>query len=72
MKRAALLALAGVLLLAVGPGGAAERTAPLRVGDTAPDVVPGVEHGRTFRLSEGLRARDVVVLASCVKAFPGG
>jgi len=35
-------------------------------------VVPGDQHGRTFRLSEGLRARDVVVLASCVKAFPGG
>lgn len=52
--------------------GAAERDTPLAVGDRAPDIVLGDQHGRPFRLAEALARRDFVVVAFFVKAFTGG
>lgn len=51
---------------------AAERTAPAPVGERAPDVVLGDQHGQPFRLTDALKQREFVVLAFYVKAFTGG
>jgi peroxiredoxin len=51
---------------------AAEREAPLRAGERAPDVALADQHGRPFRLADALKQRDLVVLAFYVKAFTGG
>jgi hypothetical protein len=69
--RASALALALVTLLAAG-GGAADRDAPLAVGEQAPDLVLGDQHGRPFKLSDALARRDFVIVAFYVKAFTKG
>jgi peroxiredoxin len=51
---------------------AAERTTPAPVGESAPPVALGDQHGQPFRLAETLKQRDFVVLAFYVKAFTGG
>lgn len=51
---------------------AAERTTPLPVGEPAPAVALGDQHGQPFRLAEALTQREFVVLAFYVKAFTGG
>ena len=51
---------------------AAERDAPLAVGDRAPEVTLGDQHGQPFRLADALKQRELVVLAFYVKAFTGG
>jgi len=51
---------------------AAERDAPLAVGDRAPEVTLGDQHGQPFRLTDVLKQRELVVLAFYVKAFTGG
>jgi peroxiredoxin len=42
------------------------------VGERAPDVALGDQHGQAFRLGEALKQREFVVLAFYVKAFTGG
>jgi peroxiredoxin len=42
------------------------------VGDPAPELALGDQHGKPFRLAEALQQRDFVVLAFYVKAFTGG
>jgi hypothetical protein len=69
--RAWALTLALVALLA-GGGGAADRDTPLAVGEQAPDIVLGDQHGRAFKLSDALAQRDFVVVAFYVKAFTQG
>lgn len=59
-------------MLASSVAGAAERDTPLAVGDRAPDIVLGDQHGQPFRLAEALARRDFVVVAFFVKAFTGG
>jgi peroxiredoxin len=51
---------------------AAERDTPLAVGDRAPEVALGDQHGQRFRLADALKQREFVVLAFYVKAFTGG
>ncbi len=60
------------LLLVPALASAADRTAPFAVGDLAPDFGLTDHQGRSFRLSDALRAREFVVLAFYVKAFTGG
>ena len=61
------------MLLAVAPvASAAERTSPTPVGERAPDVSLGDQHGQPFRLADALKQREFVVLAFYVKAFTGG
>jgi peroxiredoxin len=45
---------------------------PLAVGESAPPVALGDQHGKPFRLAEALQQRELVVLAFYVKAFTGG
>jgi peroxiredoxin len=42
------------------------------VGERAPDVALNDQHGKPFRLGDGLSQRDFIVLAFYVKAFTGG
>jgi peroxiredoxin len=42
------------------------------VGEPAPEVALGDQHGKSFRLADALKQRDFVVLAFYVKAFTGG
>jgi peroxiredoxin len=42
------------------------------VGERAPDVALGDQHGQPFRLVDALKQREFVVLAFYVKAFTGG
>ena len=58
-------------MLATGVA-AAERDAPLAVGDRAPEVALVDQHGQPFRLADALKQRELVVLAFYVKAFTGG
>ena len=51
---------------------AAERDTPLAVGDRAPEVALGDQHGQPFRLADALKEGELVVLAFYVKAFTGG
>jgi peroxiredoxin len=51
---------------------AAERSTPAPVGERAPDVALGDQHGQPFRLADALKQRELVVLAFYVKAFTGG
>jgi peroxiredoxin len=51
---------------------AADRAAPVPVGESAPDVALADQHGKPFHLAEALKQRDFVVLAFYVKAFTGG
>lgn len=67
---AALLVLPAIMPAV--PAVAADREAPLGVGEAAPDLTLGDQHGRPLRLAEALRHRDFVVLAFYVKAFTGG
>jgi peroxiredoxin len=60
------------VLAAATTAAAAERQAPIAVGQRAPDVALGDQHGKPFRLADALRQRDFVVLAFYVKAFTGG
>ncbi|MBI2206064.1 MAG: redoxin domain-containing protein [Candidatus Rokubacteria bacterium] len=69
-RRAALVALA--LLALVAPALAADRDTPLAVGDRAPVLELGDQHGAVFRLADALAANRYVVLAFYPKAFTGG
>ncbi len=51
---------------------AADREAPLVVGDRAPSLELGDQHGQPFRLADALAANRFVVLAFYPKAFTGG
>jgi peroxiredoxin len=42
------------------------------VGDRAPDVSLGDQHGQPFSLTDALKQRELIVLAFYVKAFTGG
>ena len=70
MRRLVLLALV-VAALSTGTD-AADRAAPLAVGDRTPDVTLVDQHGKPFRLADALARRQFVVLAFYVKAFTGG
>lgn len=59
------------LVAGVLPAGAASRT-PVGVGQPAPAIELGDQHGKPFRLADLLRQRDFVVVAFYVKAFTGG
>jgi AhpC/TSA family len=61
-----------VLLLAAIPAAAADRTVPLVVGDSAPALELGDQHGKPFRLADALGEHRFVVLAFYPKAFTGG
>ena len=69
-RRTALLALLG--LLAAPPSGAAERQAPLAVGERAPDFTLADQSGKPVTLSEVLGRRSAVVLAFYIKADTPG
>ena len=71
MIRGVSLALALTLFLAA-PLAAADRDDALAVGERAPDVQLGDQHGKPFRLSDALAAHRFVVLAFYPKAFTGG
>jgi peroxiredoxin len=60
------------VLAATTPALAADRAAPVPVGESAPDVALADQHGKPFQLAEALKQRDFVVLAFYVKAFTGG
>jgi peroxiredoxin len=51
------------VLAAALPLGAADRDDPLAVGDRAPDLQLGDQHGTRFRLADALGAHRFVVLA---------
>ena len=51
---------------------AAESAKAPTVGDAAPDVQLGDQHGRAFALGDALKAREFVVIAFYPKAFSGG
>lgn len=70
MRRLALSALA--LVLAASLAAAAERSAPLAVGEKAPDFTLPDQHGKPVRLSDLLATRQYVVLAFYVMAFTPG
>ena len=70
MIPARLLVLA--LLIAVTPAAAVDRTTPLAVGDSAPGLELGDQHGKPFRLADALGRHRFVVLAFYPKAFTGG
>jgi hypothetical protein len=53
------------------PGGVAGHTA-LAIGQPAPDLALGDQHGKPVRLADVLARRDFVVVAFYVKAFTGG
>jgi cytochrome oxidase Cu insertion factor (SCO1/SenC/PrrC family) len=61
-----------VLLLVVAPATAADRTTPLAVGDAAPALELGDQHGKAFKLADALGTHRFVVLAFYPKAFTGG
>lgn len=65
------LALALTLVFAA-PIVAAERDSALAVGERAPDLRLGDQHGKPFRLADALAAHRFVVLAFYPKAFTGG
>jgi len=60
------------LLVAVIPAAAADRAAPLAVGDSAPGLELGDQHGKPFRLADALGQQRFLVLAFYPKAFTGG
>ena len=71
----ALRAIALVVFLSAGtmaPVAAAERSAPVAVGDAAPDFTLLDQHGQRLHLADLLKTRDFVVVAFYVKAFTGG
>ena len=51
---------------------AADRTAPLPTGESAPEIRLTDQHGKAFVLVETLKQRDFVVIAFYPKAFTGG
>jgi hypothetical protein len=51
---------------------AAERAQPVAVGERAPSIELGDQHGATFKLAEALTSHRFVVLAFYPKAFTGG
>ena len=64
-----------LVLLALAPSMlavAADRSTPIPVGDVAPDIKLGDQHGLPFALSEILKERAFVVVAFYPKAFTGG
>jgi hypothetical protein len=67
----AVLVLAA-LLAVVAPADAADRDKPLAVGDRAPVLELGDQHGKAFRLADALGTNRFVVLAFYPKAFTGG
>jgi hypothetical protein len=71
-RRTLLGALVVAVVAAATPVGAAERTAPLAVGDAAPDVELRDQSGRPFVLREVLKEREFVILAFYPKAFTSG
>ena len=69
-RRAALLGLFGLL---AAPGSrAAERQAPLAVGERAPDFTLTDQSGKSVTLSDVLGRRNAVVLAFYIKADTPG
>ena len=70
MIAAGLVVLA--LLVAVIPAAAVDRTTPVAVGDPAPALELGDQHGKPFRLADTLGQHRFVVLAFYPKAFTGG
>jgi peroxiredoxin len=61
-----------LLVAATSGATAAERTTPVPVGQPAPAVALGDQHGQPFRLADALKQRDFIVLAFYIKAFTGG
>jgi hypothetical protein len=70
--RALLLGIAVGGAVLVGGAWAADRTAPIPVGDVAPEIRLGDQHGKAFTLVEVLKQRAFVVLAFYPKAFTKG
>ncbi len=67
------LVLAVLLVVAFATSAiAADRDAPLAVGERAPSLELGDQHGKPFRLADALAANRFVVLAFYPKAFTGG
>ena len=63
----------GSLVASVTPvARAQDRAVSPAVGDVAPEVQLGDQHGKPFTLGETLKTRDFVVLAFYPKAFTGG
>ena len=42
------------------------------MGEAAPAVALGDQHGQPFRLADALKQREFIVLAFYIKAFTGG
>jgi hypothetical protein len=51
---------------------ASEKARSPGVGDMAPDVTLGDQHGKPFALGDALKTREFVVIAFYPKAFTGG
>ena len=64
--------LLATLILAAAPAWAAERTKPLAIGDSAPALELGDQHGKPFKLGDALGSQRFVVLAFYPKAFTSG
>ena len=60
------------LIAIAGFAHAADRTAPLPAGESAPEIRLTDQHGKAFVLVETLKQRDFVVIAFYPKAFTGG
>jgi len=69
-KLRAVVVLAVLALAAAAT--ASERDKPLAVGERAPSIELGDQHGVTFQLAEALASHRFVVLAFYPKAFTGG
>ena len=62
-----------VLALLLGSAAvAADRDAPVAVGERAPDIALGDQYGKPLRLSEVLSQHDFTVVAFYIKAFTDG
>ena len=72
MTRALRLAGLAFVALALATTAHADRTKPLAVGDAAPEIKLGDQHGRPFVLGDVLKQRAFVVIAFYPKAFTGG
>jgi AhpC/TSA family len=68
----ALLGLAVMVALAAPFASAGERKDIPGVGEPAPELKLGDQHGKVFVLADTLKDKEFVVLAFYPKAFTGG
>ena len=68
----ALVALAFAVVTAATSSHASDRKTPPVVGEAAPELKLGDQHGKVFVLAETLKGKEFVVLAFYPKAFTSG